>query len=76
MLTDEKHAVLTQVELDALPEYSFSLPTGTVPGKQWKRKVASDWWLGEYGKIDEATDTITIRWRKILTVEANIREQL
>ena len=30
---------LTQKEFDALPEYSISIPTGTTPGKLWKRHI-------------------------------------
>lgn len=32
-----KKLLLTQSEFDALPEYSASYPTGTTPGKRWKR---------------------------------------
>lgn len=30
---------ITQKELDELLEYSCSLPTGTTPGKRWKRDL-------------------------------------
>lgn len=30
---------MTKAKLDELPEYSCSLPTGTTPGKKWKRDV-------------------------------------
>jgi hypothetical protein len=30
---------LTRAELDSLPEYSCSLPTGATIGKQWKRNA-------------------------------------
>lgn len=30
---------LTQSQLDGLPEYSCSIPTGTTIGKRWKRDV-------------------------------------
>jgi hypothetical protein len=35
---DEKTALMTEKELEALPEYSLSLPTGTTIGKRWKRQ--------------------------------------
>lgn len=53
---------LTRRELEALPEYSTSVPTGTTPGKRWRRNVAFSlagfhpptegavWIVGEYGK--------------------------
>jgi hypothetical protein len=37
ILLDETHALLTQAQFDALPEYSYSVPTGVIPGKTWKR---------------------------------------
>lgn len=40
---------LTQAELDALLEYSYSLPTGTTAGKRWKKRVGDEWKVGEYG---------------------------
>ena len=48
---------MTRREFDALLEYSTSLPTGTTPGKQWKRAVRpwmnkphDEWRLGQYGE--------------------------
>ncbi len=46
-------ALLTKAELDALPEYSWSIPTGVTPGKRWKRdendgRGSKAWMLGEY----------------------------
>lgn len=35
----KKHVRLTKRELDELPEYSCSMPTGTTVGKRWKRDV-------------------------------------
>ena len=63
---------LTQREFDSLPEYSFTLPSGTVTGKRWKadrnwhRKFSwidgPDWVIGEYGEITD--DEIKIHWYK------------
>jgi len=39
-------------ELERLPEYSHSNPTGTCPGKTWKRKYADGTWvIMQYGAI-------------------------
>lgn len=63
---------MTQAEVDALLEYSRSLPTGTTPGKRWKlqvyakvngKTVPDGWWLGEYGKVHG--DQIDIQWSRI-----------
>lgn len=66
---------LTQAEFDALPEYSCSLPTGTTPGKRWKREDGAHdfafksqggrprWVIGEYDPQDDgSTPTIKINW--------------
>lgn len=55
-------------ELDRLPEYSTSLPTGTYPGKQWRAKRASGWFIGMYG---EPTDpkTIPIHWFEVVLLQ-------
>lgn len=37
MTTPTTTVTLTRAALDALPEYSCSLPTGTTIGKRWKR---------------------------------------
>lgn len=62
MLTDTTHALMTMAEFQDLPEYSCTLPTGTTPGKRWKRSDVYElyavgrqgplcWWMGEYGAI-------------------------
>ena len=62
---------LTKAEFDALPEYSATLPTGTTPGKRWKRHdglfdpTCTDpkWMIGEYDPIDDGKgSTIKINW--------------
>lgn len=76
MLTDDVSAVIERKEFDRLPEYSCSLPTGTILGKVWKRRVPylivedepCKWYLGEY--YDDGTpDQVAIRWREILLVD-------
>lgn len=40
---------LLRSTVDALLDYSSSLPTGTGEGKVWKRRGPGGWWLGRYG---------------------------
>ncbi|MCK0533427.1 hypothetical protein [Sphingobium agri] len=74
-------AFLTVKQLRSLPEYSTSLPTGTAPGKQWRRAArpwhttpSADWWLGEYGEPypegHEHHGQIPIYWRQIVVTDA------
>jgi hypothetical protein len=60
MLTDATHALMTLREFEDLLDYSCSLPTGTTPGKRWKRSDVYavyarggvgplHWRMGEYG---------------------------
>lgn len=62
---------LTKAEFEALGEYSATLPTGTTPGKKWKRHdgaydPACDkpvWIIGEYDPEDDGTGpAIKINW--------------
>ena len=40
---------ISRAAFEALPEYSTSLPTGTRPGKVWKRQSRVGWhWLNEW----------------------------
>ncbi len=64
---------MTQSELDALSEYSCSLPTGTTIGKSWKRNVnaytgradSPDWWMGYYTESD-LPGQVGIEWRRVV----------
>lgn len=70
---DDKAAYMTMGEFKALSEYSTTFPTGTTPGKVWKREMwyntsrkagtPSRWWLGQYGEIKG--DHIDIHWYEI-----------
>lgn len=58
ILVDEHHAVMDASALDALAEYSCTVPTGVYVGKMWKRrKVYSDkckeWLLCWFGPSDK-----------------------
>ena len=72
---------LSTAQLRVLPEYSTSLPTGTTPGKQWRRAVrpwqtspSAEWLLGEYGEPypegHKHHGKIPIFWREIVVVDA------
>lgn len=62
---------LTRAEFDALPEYSATLPTGTTPGKRWRRHDGAHdpscnkpvWMVGEYDPEDDGKgSTIKVNW--------------
>lgn len=69
--------LLTRAEFDALLNYSTTLPTGTTPGKSWRKaawprhqEVNDEWWRGTYGKPypegHEHHGEIPIGWRRIV----------
>jgi hypothetical protein len=64
---------LTDREMDALPEYSASIPTGKTLGKRWRRGVrqaaaaSPRWVVGEYAALSPEDqvrwpDEIAILW--------------
>lgn len=71
---------LTAAEFNALPEYSASLPTGTTPGKRWKRLDGAfdrdfvrrggkpRWMIGEYDPTYAGGKTITINWYRPVVI--------
>lgn len=73
--TQGKEIKLTQVELDKLPEYSCSLPTGTTVGKRWKRNANAYgggppedppyWWIGEYTEHPTDDTLVNITWTRV-----------
>lgn len=76
-LTDSKHILLTRAQLESLPEYSASLPTGQYTGKRWRRRYRDAdgslaWQVGEYGCAYEDPrgprfgECIQIIWRDTL----------
>lgn len=78
---------VTLRELEDLPEYSASLPTGTTPGKRWKRHAGSGdlvflagggrprWMIGQYDPAAKPSDpSINIFWfRPVIRVAAPTR---
>lgn len=76
---------LTLAEFGKLSEYSCSVPTGTTPGKRWKRHVGAHdrdcpveeryWIIGEYGTVTADGKNIAINWyHPIITIRAGIRD--
>lgn len=62
-------ALMPQVVLDQLPEYSSSVPSGVYVGKMWKRDDGEGgWWLCWYGEHSDP-DTCSINKRRILVEE-------
>lgn len=68
--------LLTRSEFKDLLEYSTTLPTGTIPGKCWKRRQPfwakpedAEWWRGSYGlpypEGHQHHGQIPIGWRRI-----------
>jgi len=63
---------LTKAELDALPEYSCTEPTGVVMGKRWKHNVhfgkrngqPPAWLMGEYSQ-GSRPDTYLTRYFRV-----------
>lgn len=66
---------VTPQEFERLPEYSCSYPTGTTPGKRWRREDGAYdhqfklsggkpvWMIGEYDPDDDGKgNTIKINW--------------
>lgn len=73
MLSENDAVYMTMAEFDALLEYSASLPTGTVAGKQWKccrpyHSKMPAWFMGEYGEAEG--NRVPITWRRIYITEA------
>lgn len=52
---------ITGAALDALSEYSTSLPTGTTIGKRWKQRRPDGWLIGEYVPHQDP-GTVGIKW--------------
>lgn len=52
ILVDEMHAVMSLATLKALPEYSWTIPTGVYEGKMWRCHAAEgdcyEWLLRWY----------------------------
>ena len=75
ILVDDRTAVMERADLEELPDYSCTLPTGTTIGKRWKRRrnyydESKGWVMGEYAPCAEP-GYVAIVWRDVLLVEEN-----
>ena len=73
----EEYIALTKEAFDKLMEYSISIPTGAVLGKQWKRNANShgkspEWYLCEFVKHPNP-DFLSIQKKKIVIREAGLK---
>lgn len=72
-VSEHEYLKLTREEFNRLPEYSWSLPTGTTIGKRWRREQVWDeegqkksrWWVGEY-IVDPDPKMVGIKWYRVL----------
>ncbi len=70
---------LTQEEMDALSDYSCTIPTGTTIGKKWKRRepYRDDqgppfyWYTGEYVPHPDP-ELMGIKWRRIQIISKRV----
>lgn len=61
---------LTKAEFEALDEYSATHPSGTTPGKRWRRHDGAHdphcktpvWIIGEYAELFGRDDCVVIKW--------------
>jgi len=67
-LMDDKHVLLTRHQIDELPDYSRSYPSGTYNGKCWKREGEECWYLCWY-QPHPMPGKIGIGYRIILPLE-------
>ena len=66
--------LMSRKELEALPEYSRSLPTSTTIGKKWRRRVPGNGWLlGEYA-VDPWPGMVAVHWSEIIVGEEMVLE--
>lgn len=70
------NVLMTSAELQKLPNYSCTIPTGATEGKQWRRaadyfkqEISDPWWRGEIGKPypadHEHFGSAPIHWKRI-----------
>jgi hypothetical protein len=59
---------LSRKEFDALPEYSFSNPTGTIIGKRWKRRSEDRWFFCEYTRSNDP-EYVLVKIKAIIILE-------
>lgn len=68
---DDEHFLISQANLDALPEYSASKPTGVYDGKCWKiwHPREKCWWVACYIEEDPPhPDGMLTPYRRALVI--------
>ena len=58
-------------ELSTMPEYSTSIPTGTVPWKMWRHREGADWYVGQYVEVEDPK-VMGIRWFRVVLREGPV----
>lgn len=70
MRYDDQTAYVHPADLDRMPEYSASVPTGVCDGKLWKCKVEHGWMLGSYEAAPDSDDEIVQRFRHLIVLDS------
>jgi len=65
---DDKEALMTKADFNALSDYSCSMPTGVYVGKAWKCQRRDGWYLAWYGFSDKGPDYCSNNFRKITVI--------
>jgi hypothetical protein len=80
-MTTGPTVLLTRRQLDAIPEYSLSLPTLLAPGKTWRRNVrwhegvAAEWWVATVSHVTpdrRGGETAHIDWRPAAVTDESV----
>ena len=65
ILVDDENAMMDWDTMYQLKTYDFSFPTGVYPGKMWKRKCGTLWYLYWYG-ISKDIKKCSVNSREII----------
>ena len=59
---------LYQWELESMPEYSHTIPSGQVPGKWWRCRMRgrSGWKVATFTINEANTELIRVNWLKVV----------
>lgn len=63
------HVHVTQHQFTKLPNYQYTLPTGTYEGKMWRRKIGRHWFLVYYFNLPNNTIDIGIGYFRIQIIK-------
>lgn len=67
---DDTHALMDRATLEALPEYSRTVPTGVYPGKMWRAHAGDGCWLLRWWGLCDDPAKCSCNEREILVAEA------